>query len=408
MPKVPPPDDRQTALFAPAPLPIASLDDRGRLACLRLIRSENVGPVTFRELINHYGGAEEALAVLPEISRRAGRGRTLKLCPADTAMRELEAAAKAGAVPVFTIEPGYPPYLAEVEAPPPLLYVKGSLDMLTRPMLAIVGSRQSSAAGVKLTRMLTEELGAAGYVIASGLARGIDGAAHQAALVRGTVAVLAGGIEIIYPPEHAKLYAEIAERGTLVTEMAPGFTPRAQDFPRRNRIISGIALGVVIVEAAKRSGTLVTARYAGEQGREVFAVPGHPLDPRAEGTNGLIRSGATMVTSAADILEALGPITGRQPAVVTRDLREIGAGPLLRDREPAITAAATPPSAAGSAGDLERTSVLEALGPHPVDIDALVRATELPIRAVQIALMELDLGGRIERHGAQLVSLKPS
>ena len=314
-------------------------------------------------------------------------------------------------MPVFTIEPGYPPLLAEVDAPPPMLYVKGNAGMLARPMLAVVGSRQCSAAGIKFAQMLAEELGAAGYVIASGLARGIDGAAHRMALERGTVAVLAGGIEVIYPPEHAKLYAEIAERGCLMTEMAPGFTPRAQDFPRRNRIISGISFGVVIVEAAKRSGTLVTARYAGEQSREVFAVPGHPLDPRAEGTNRLIKDGATMVTSAADILAELGPITGRQPvAVVTGDLREAGRGPLTRQAETSnsvLAASHAAPAAACSVGDRDRSSVLDALGPHPIDVDALVRATELPIRTVQIALLELDLGGRIERHGGQLVSLKP-
>ena len=380
-----------------APLPVAALDDRERLACLRLIRSENVGPVTFRELINHYGGAQAALAALPDLARRAGRARGIRLCPVDVAERELEAAAKAGAAPIFTIEPGYPPQLAESDTPPPLLYVKGDAAVLVRPMIAIVGSRDSSAAGVKLTGLFATQLGAAGFVIASGLARGIDGAAHQAALATGTVAVLAGGIDNIYPPEHAALYAAIAAQGCIITELPPGYTPRAQDFPRRNRIISGISLGVVIVEAAKRSGTLVTARFAAEQGREVFAVPGHPLDPRAEGTNGLLKNGVTLVTCAQDVLDVLGPITGRQPVHVAPPRPEAPAPP------------APPPAlSAGDDGrDVGRADILQALGPHPIDVDAIVRATGLPIRTVQIALMELDLAGRIERHGAQLVSLKP-
>lgn len=398
MPPKPPDRDEQPNLFARAPLPVAELDDRGRLACLRLIRSENVGPVTFRELINHFGGAQEALDALPELSRRAGRGRPLALCPAGVAELELAAAAKVGAYPVFTIEPGYPPALAAVDTPPPLLYVKGDTVHLARPMVAIVGSRQSSAAGIKLTGMFASALGEAGFTIASGLARGIDGAAHEAALRSGTVAVLAGGIEIVYPPEHAGLYARIAEQGCLITEMPPGFTPRGKDFPRRNRIISGISLGVVIVEAAARSGTLVTARYAGEQGREVFAVPGHPLDPRAEGTNKLIKDGAMLVTSPDDVIEALGPITGRQPVRVAR--------PAMEEQPLGDIATRTAPPQFAAQSDLGL--VLEALGPHPIDVDALVRATRLSIRSVQIALMELDLGGRIERHGAQLVSLRLS
>ena len=278
MPKVDPP-----SLFTAAPLPTAKLAAPETLACLRLIRSENVGPVAFRELINRYGGAQAALDALPEIIKRAGSRRHIRICPKSEAESELAAADRAGAAPVFTIEPGYPPALAAIEAPPPMLYVKGNLEILQKPGIAIVGSRMCSAAGAKLAHLFASQLGAAGYLVVSGLARGVDGAAHRSALATGTVAVLAGGIDIIYPPEHEVLYAEIAEQGCLVTEMAPGFKPRGQDFPRRNRIISGISLGVIIVEAAARSGTLVTARYAGEQGRDVFAVPGHPLDPRAEG-----------------------------------------------------------------------------------------------------------------------------
>ena len=389
-----PPDAaaQRTGFLPASTLPVATLDDASRLACLRLIRSENVGPVTFRELINHFGGAQPALDALPEMSRRAGRGRPLKLCPATSAERELEAASKARSVPIFTIEPGYPTALARIGHPPPMIYARGNPGLLANDMVAIVGSRLASAAGIKLTRQFAAELGQAQFIIASGLARGIDGAAHEIALATGTVAVVAGGIDIIYPPEHAKLYDAITERGCIITEMPPGYQPRAQDFPRRNRIISGVSRGVVIIEAAKRSGTLVTARYAAEQGREVFAVPGHPLDPRAEGTNGLLKNGATLITCTADILDVLGPITGRHPVQLA---------------EPTETFATLPPSPPQRLTDSDLDAVITSLGPHPIDIDAIVRATGLPIRAIHIALMELDLSGRIERHGSQLVSLRP-
>ncbi len=254
-----------STLFTAAPLPVSVLDDGERLACLRLIRSAHVGPVTFRELINHYGGAGEALKALPALSQRAGR--PLRVCPEAEAEAELGAAKKVGAVPVFTIEPGYPAALAVIDAPPPMLYVKGRTELLNRPAVAIVGSRHASAAGLKLSRLFARELAEAGFVIASGLARGIDAAAHEASLAHGTVAVLAGGADIVYPPEHDALQARIGEDGCLVTEQPPGFIPRAKDFPRRNRLISGLSLGVIVIEAARRSVTLVTARFAGEHGR---------------------------------------------------------------------------------------------------------------------------------------------
>ncbi|HEY8128309.1 MAG TPA: DNA-processing protein DprA [Hyphomicrobium sp.] len=266
---VPRPDQPQ--LFRAAPLPTAELSDEERLACLRLIRSENVGPVTFRDLINHYGGATRALEPLPSLSRRGGSGRPIRICPKADAERELEAAKRAGAVPLFTIEPDYPALLARIEAPPPMLYVKGNRELLNVPAVAIVGSRQCSAAGVQLTKLFASQLADAGFVIVSGLARGIDRAAHEAALKSGTVAVVAGGIDWIYPPEHAELQARIGSEGCLVTERPPGLQPGDKDFPRRNRIIAGLVYGVVIVEAAARSGTLVTARYANDLGREVFA-----------------------------------------------------------------------------------------------------------------------------------------
>jgi DNA processing protein len=389
-----PPRDKRLPL-GPAPRPQAPLSATQRLACLRLIRSENVGPVTFRELINHFGGAEEALAALPALSRRGGY-RSIRVSPREAVEAELEAAAHIGARALFVGEPGYPPALAAVDPPPPMLYVKGNVGHLLRPMLAIVGARNGSAAGQKLARLFAAHVGAAGFVIASGLARGIDAAAHEAALATGTVAVLAGGPDNVYPPEHISLQRRIAEEGCLVSENPPGFAPRGQDFPRRNRIISGMSLGVLVVEAARRSGTLVTARMAGEQGREVFALPGHPLDPRAEGTNRLLKSGATLVTEPDDVLAALAPL-----------VREA-----LQPRQPAPEAAPLPRSPAADVPerpqveDADRTRLIEALGPAPVDVDELARATGLSARAIQIALLELALAGRIERHGHQLVSLK--
>lgn len=385
-------------------LPQVALDDAQRLACLRLIRSENIGPVTWRELINLYGGASAALEALPELSRRGGRGKPLRICPRDRAEAELEAARKIAATPVFTIEPGYPPALAFIEHPPPMLYVKGRTEHFRRPAVGIVGSRDASANGVSLAREFAAKLGQAGLTIVSGLARGIDAAAHQASLDTGTVAVLAGGIDIVYPPEHKALYERIGEAGCIVSENWPGFTPRAQDFPRRNRIVSGISRGVVIVEAARRSGTLTTARHAAEQGRVVFAVPGHPRDPRAEGTNHLLKEGATLVLSAEDILEALRPQLGSAFA-------ESAAGiePIPPDAETRATI--SPGSATASMptlGGAEREAIISALGPAPIAVDDLVRTVGLESRLVQVVLLELALAGRLDRHSGGMVSLRVS
>jgi DNA processing protein len=379
--------------FAHAPLPIAVLTDAARLACLRLIRTESVGPVTFRMLINQYGGAEAALEALPGRAQLSGRKRAIRIYPRDAAEAELEGANRIGARPLFTIEPGYPALLAHVENAPPMLYVIGNTDLFQRPCVAIVGSRQASAAGHRMAHNLASDLGRAGYVVVSGLARGIDTAAHRATLTTGTVAVLAGGVDNIYPPENAQLYTDVAAYGCLLSEMPPGFQPRGQDFPRRNRLISGISQGVVVVEAARRSGTLITARYALEQSREVFAVPGHPLDPRAEGTNYLLKDGATITLSAADIINALNPMIGSSFSAF---------------EEPAVVAVPSKPPQPPSLDDRDRLAVQDALGPAPVAVDDLLRATGLSIRAVQIALMELSLADRIEHHGGQLVSLKPA
>lgn len=373
-----------------APLPVAPLDHPERLACLRLIRSENVGPVEFRRLINLFGGAGKALEMLPDLARRGGRQRRIRICSSDAAEAELDAAERIETVPLFTIEPGYPAVLAAVDHPPPMIYVRGRSDLLNLPGVAIVGSRNCSSLGHALARHLASVLGEAGLVVISGLARGIDGAAHTAALATGTVAVVAGGIDRVYPPEHSDLHHQIGTQGCLVSEMPPGFKPRGKDFPRRNRMISGMAYGVVIVEAARRSGTLITARFANDQGREVFAVPGHPLDPRAEGTNRLIKAGATIVTEAEDVLAAIRPML--PPAIAPAPARA---------KPPALRATVAPPT------DAERGTVEQALGPAPTHVDDLVRATGLDVQRVQVALLELSLAGRVEHHGAQLVSLRP-
>jgi DNA processing protein len=387
--------DLELSRLTPAPLPQARLDDVQRLACLRLIRSENVGAVTFRELINLYGGATAALEALPTLARRGGR--TLRICPADRAEAELAAAQQAGMAPVFTIEPGYPPTLAHVEQPPPMLYVRGRSDLLHRPAVAIVGSREASAAGLTLTRTFASGFGAAGLIVVSGLARGVDAAAHEAARATGTIAVVAGGADVVYPPENARLTEALAVEGCIVSEMPPGFQPRGQDFPRRNRIISGIAYGVVVIEAARRSGTLITARLAGEQGRDVFAVPGHPLDPRAEGTNHLIKQGATLVTDPADVMEALRPQLSQWPSAAPGGLVIAeAAGPIPTPPRP-------PPVEPSSS---EHAAVVSQLGPAPVSLDALARATNLPARTIQAVLLDLTLAGRVERHSGQLVSLR--
>jgi DNA processing protein len=372
-----------------APLPQAELDDRQRLACLRLIRSDRVGPASFRDLINHCGGAEQALEALPELARRGG-GRTPRIFSRDAAERELAAAAKAQARTVFTIEPGYPALLAATEVPPPVLYIKGQHALLSQPAIAIVGSRDASAAGQTLARTFAAAFGATGFIVASGLARGIDAAAHQASIATGTIAVVAGGIDVVYPPEHASLQERIAREGCLISEQPPGYVARAQDFPRRNRIISGISYGVLIVEAARRSGTLTTARYANEQGRLVFAVPGHPLDPRAEGTNHLLKQGALLTTTPADVIDAVQPQLPQ--AATTRHLRE------------PVTPALCLPPVPSPPDDDTRTRVLAALGPAPTTLDDLARTTGLPVRTVRIAILELTLAGHIERHGQQLVS----
>ena len=368
-----------------------ALTERQKIAWLRLIRSDNVGPVTFRDLINHFGSAETALAMLPELSRRGGSSRQIRVASQDEAERELEVATRFGARFIGIGEPDYPDALRQIDGAPPLLAVKGDARVLSPPSIGIVGSRNASIHGVKFAAMIARDCGRAGYSIVSGLARGIDAAAHKASLQTGTIAALAGGLDKPYPPENLGLLDEICGGGGIaVSEMPFGWEPRARDFPRRNRLIAGIALGVVIVEAAKRSGSLITARLAGEFGRLVFAVPGSPLDIRCQGTNGLLKDGAIVTTEPSDVLEALAPLT-------RRDLFS-----LPQVEEPESAGAQTGPA---MPGDDDRARVIEALGPSPVETDELIRHTGLPASSVYLILLELDLAGRLQRHSGGLVSL---
>jgi DNA processing protein len=360
------------------------LTDQQRIDWLRLIRSDNVGPRTFRSLINHCGSARSALDRLPDLARRGGASRPGRICSEEDARTELAASKRHGVSLVAPGEAGYPPRLAVLDDAPPLLGVRGAFEALMRPMIAIVGSRNASGAGLKFAGQLARDLGEAGFVIASGLARGIDQAAHRASLAGGTVAMLAGGHDKLYPPEHEELLATIIETGgAAISEMPLGHVPRARDFPRRNRLISGAALGVVVVEAALRSGSLITARIAAEQGREVFAVPGSPLDPRAAGTNDLIKQGATLTTEASDVIDAVEPIMGRPI-----ELREPDDDPLASEPDTS-----------------DRARIVNLLGPTPILLDDLVRMAKTSPAIVRTVLLELELAGRLERHGGGLVSL---
>ncbi|WP_442577433.1 DNA-processing protein DprA [Mesorhizobium sp. ASY16-5R] len=363
------------------------LSERQRLAWLRLIRTPNVGPATFRDLINRFGSAETAIEELPGLMRNAGAAAAPRIPPVSAAEAEMEKANRFGARFVGIGEPDYPPQLRRMDYPPPLIAVKGNGAIFSLPAVAIVGARNASLAGLKMARMLAAAVGKEGYAVISGLARGIDTAAHEGSIATGTVGVLAGGLDRPYPPENAGLCERIAESGAVVTEMPFGWEPRAQDFPRRNRVVAGLGLGLVVVEAARRSGSLISARLANEMGRIVFSVPGSPLDPRAEGANRLLKDGAVLVTSAEDILDALAPLT------LTESPPEIDL-----DEPPDFSDAPTP-------AETDRSKILEALGPVPTGIDELIWHTGLHPAQVFMILLELDLAGRLERHSGGAVSI---
>ncbi len=366
------------------PKPISDAERRDRL---RLSRTENVGPVAAAALLARFGTATRALESLPGMALRGGRTAPLKVCSVAEAERELDAGAGLGARLITCGEPDFPPQLAALDPPPPLIWTLGHAALLSKPNVAIVGARIASAGGQRFARQLGLELGRAGYVIASGLARGIDGAAHEGALPTGTVAVLGGGIDDIYPPEHRDLYRRITAAGCLVSENRVGGKAKAQDFPRRNRIISGLSLGVVVVEAEMRSGSLITARLAGEQGREVFAVPGSPLDPRAKGTNDLIRQGAILCEGAEDVIEAL-----RRTPLVREPQGDLFAS-LLDDTDRLDREA-----------QRLRERAYALVSPTPIPVDEIVRALGEPSPAVFAALVELSLAGRVELLAGGLVA----
>ncbi len=376
---------------------------------MRLIRSENVGPRTFRTLIANFGGAGAALKALPDLARRGGAARPIRIATEQEIDRELTAARQVGVRFIGLCEPDYPPALRQIDSAPPILALRGREEALQQPAVAIVGSRNASAAGLTFADRLARGIGRAGYVIVSGLARGIDQRAHVASLGTGTIAVLAGGHARPYPPEALPLLARIAEFGAVVSEMPIEWEARGRDFPRRNRIVSGLSLGTVVVEAARGSGSLITAKFAAEQNREVFAVPGSPLDPRAEGTNDLLREGANICARPEDVLSVLEPLRARDPFSVLREEHRRrsrgrhGGGQALAGvdfeaastigRDEGLNGADLPGLVASEAPQSLRARVLDLLGPAPISLDELMRAAEAPISEVRVVLLELDLAG---------------
>ena len=352
---------------------------------LRLVRTAGIGPVTFRQLMARFGSASDALSAVPHLARRGG-GAPPRLFDRSEAEREITTVAKLGARYLVLGQGLYPRLLAELEDAPPLLIAKGNLNLLDKSAVAIVGARNASAAACRFARGLASDLGELDLVVVSGLARGVDSAAHDGALQTGTVGVIAGGIDIFYPPENEKRQTDLFDRGLVLAEMPPGTEPRARHFPYRNRIIAGMSAGAVVVEAAPRSGSLITARLAAEAGREVMAVPGSPLDPRAQGCNQLIRDGATLVQSAADVLEALRPIEPRVHSAPSRY------------EEP------SPEPMNGFDHALDAVEAL--LGASPVPVDEIIRLSGASSGAVQMALLQLDLASRLDRHAGNRVSLR--
>lgn len=350
---------------------------------LQLARTNQVGPVTYGQLIARFGTAARALDALPDLVRKVG-GQPFRPAPLDDIRREIDAVAKLGARHMFVDSDDYPALLAQLGNAPVVLIARGQGAIWQRPAIAMVGARNASAAACRFARQLAGELGERGYTVVSGLARGIDTAAHSGAMAHGTVGVIASGIDRSFPPENRDLQEAIATGHLLVTEYPPGTEPLARHFPHRNRIIAGSTLGTVVVEAAPRSGSLLTAKMATDAGREVMAVPGSPLDPRAQGCNGLIREGATLVQSASDIAEAVASIDAR---MVRQDRRGFGSEPV---REPE---------------DTERDTLVSLLGPVAVPVDELIRQSGLSPQAVQLILLDLELAGRLERQAAGWVSL---
>lgn len=374
---------------APGPDERRVLSDAERVDWLRLARSENVGPITFFALLERFGTAAAVLDALPALARRGGRRRPIKVCARAAAEREIEALTALGARMIALVEPDYPEPLAAIADPPPVLALRGRADLLATDCIAVVGARNASANGLHFAERLAAELGAAGLTVVSGMARGIDARAHAGAIESGTVAVMGGGVDVLYPKENGSLFERLLAEGAVVAEAPLGTVPMGRHFPRRNRIIAGLSRGVVVVEGAARSGSLITARLALEQGREVMAVPGSPLDPRASGPNRLIRQGATLVEGAGDVLDALAE--GGRPVLAERRQRWQSDGAHAMPQEDEAPADA-------------RESLAQLLGPSPVPVDLLVRQSRLTPAMVATILLELELAGRLERHPGNRVS----
>lgn len=362
---------------------MTALSQEEAFARIRLLRSPNIGPVSYRQLLRRFGHAVAALEALPDLAARGGGG--YRVADQGRVADEVARVRAAGARYLFHDSADYPALLAQLDTAPPILTCRGDASLAARPCVAIVGARNASAAAVKLARQFAADLAEAGFVVVSGLARGIDGAAHQAALAGGTIGVIASGIDIAYPPEHADLQKQVAQQGLLLAEQPPGTEPLARHFPSRNRIIAGLATGTVVVEAAPKSGSLITARLAAEAGREVMAVPGSPLEARSQGCNQLIREGAVLVQSAADVAELLSGFAGQ---------------PRSTFRETAADFAALPDDLGDAPAD-----VAALLTTAPVAVDELIRQSGESPAAVQLALLELELGGRLVRHAGGRVSL---
>lgn len=407
---------------------------------MRLARSGNIGPVTFRKLLERFGTAVTAIEALPDIIAKTGGKRQIRLASRDEVVSEIEASLALGAKPVIQGDAAYPDALAAIEDAPPFFHCLGNADLLPRPAIGIVGARNASAGGQRFAAQLARELAEAGYVVVSGMARGIDGAAHQSIVdhfasssgapdAGGTIAVLAGGVDVIYPREHASLYKGICQGGAIISEMPPGLKPQARHFPRRNRIISGLSLGVIVIEAGRNSGSLITARMAADQGRDVFAVPGNPNDPRAAGPNSLIRDGAILCDSARTVLDILADRrtgqhfneghtrfnreatqtigaqsgNGYDDILASLDYDSLLAGgtPYAGD-EPTVPK--TAPSGTSHTVEKTQAQLLDLLSAAPLAIDALIQVSNLPAAMVTSLLIELELAGRVERHPGNRVS----
>ncbi len=379
--------------------------DADRSAWLRLLRSRGVGPQTFFRLMGEHGSAAAVIDLLPDLAARAGVTRYAAATPDDIAA-EWRAGRKAGARLVCIGDPDYPAPLADIPDPPPVLWLRGDAALLARPLVAIVGARNASSLGERMARKLAQDLGAAGFVTVSGLARGIDAAVHAATLATGTVAVMAGGVDVAYPTENTALHTRIAQQGVVLSEQPMGLAPQARHFPRRNRIVAGLARGVIVVEAATRSGSLITARLAGEQGREVLAVPGHPFDARASGCNMLIRDGAVLVRGAEDVIDALGPLARPGPVADATPVLSPKVAAPVRPHDPDTTGTTQRAPIQPQSGPhrTHAAAIMARLGPTPLPEDQLIRDLALPATLVAPMLMELELDGRILRHAGGMVS----